>query len=296
MTRGALRSPVKWMGSKGRLAPRIVASFPPCKVYLEPFGGSAAVLLARPPAHPPVLEVYNDLDGGLVNFFRVLRDPDQLEELQRILQLTPYAREEWKDARETWEDLKDPVARAASFFVVSRQSFAGIFAKAWGFDVAKGGTLKAYLGAIEGLPQVAQRLRRVQVDCVDWRVALDRYGGPDTLVYMDPPYHPDTRRDGVYRHDLTPEDHEDLLEAVLASSSMIVLSGYDSPAYDPLDRALWRKATLQTTCGIVARTRASGFRGNARVSAEQTRREVLFFNPAALEARGLGEMVKIQPL
>jgi DNA adenine methylase len=105
-----------YLGSKVRLAPWIVSHMPPHRAYVEPFAGTAAVLLAKPRA---THEVLNDRDGNVVTFFRVLRDHP--EDLLRVCTLTPYARDEFEAARLD-EDLDD-LERARRFWVRTTQSF-----------------------------------------------------------------------------------------------------------------------------------------------------------------------------
>ncbi|GIW05154.1 MAG: hypothetical protein KatS3mg059_1774 [Thermomicrobiales bacterium] len=101
----------KWFGGKGRLVHRIIALMPPHRIYVEPFGGAATVLLNKPPS--PV-EVYNDVDEGLVGFFRVLSDPDLFAQFYRRVAVLPYSRKLYDDARRTWRDEPDPVKRAGT--------------------------------------------------------------------------------------------------------------------------------------------------------------------------------------
>src|SRR3954468_785325 len=132
-------APFAWYGGKSRLAPAIVKLLPAHRTYVEAFGGAAAVLCAKPRA---VLEVYNDIDGGLVTFFRVLRDrPD---ELARALRETPYSREEFARCWATWASIEDDLERARRWYVRCRQAFAGSAATVgWGYEVSgvqRGGT------------------------------------------------------------------------------------------------------------------------------------------------------------
>ena len=119
-----MRSPIKWFGGKGGFVQNILPLVPKHKIYVEVFGGGASLLFAKTPA--PV-EVYNDVDSGLVGFFRVLRDKEKAAELWRVACLSPYSREEYGFCRETWEECKDEVERARRWFVVVRQSFGGLF-------------------------------------------------------------------------------------------------------------------------------------------------------------------------
>lgn len=231
-------SPMPWFGGKDRLAPRIVDLMPPHRIYVEVFGGSGAVLFAKPAAAK--LEVYNDIDGGVVSFFRVLRDrPDELVER---LTLTPYARAEYLDCRETWKDVDDDVERARRWFVNTWQAFGG-GGKAgrrtgWASDRRgrKNGSRSAtFARRVDRLHDFAHRLRHVQIEQLDWRELLDRYDDPDAVLYLDPPYVPSTRKSGTYAHELTVVDHEELVARVPSLRGTVLLSGYDSDLYQALE-------------------------------------------------------------
>ncbi len=220
-----LRSPVTWFGGKGHLARRIVPLLPPHECYLETHGGGLSVFFAKPRAR---LETVNDLDGGVVRFYRVLRDPAHFERFRLLCELTPYAREEYEDCRGSWDnddDENDPARRAWAWFVGVRQAFGGATgsvarhgwkysvhtpgaAGAWGYSAtnANGTRLASaaqrYLSAVERLPEVHARLQGVQIERGDWRRVLAAYGHADALVYADPPYVWETRRgDKRYAHE-----------------------------------------------------------------------------------------------
>lgn len=236
-------APFPWFGGKQRMAPRIIDLFPEHTTYVEVFGGAGAVILSKSPA---VLDVYNDRYDGLVNFFRVLRDrPD---ELVPLLELTPYSRSEWETARATWRHTEDDVERARLFYVVASQSYGGFVAsdgprdrckagRGWGGE--KLGRVHASRPAsnanrVDHIWRFVERLRTVQVDNLDWRACLDRYDHADCLFYLDPPYVPATRRAGGYAHELTAEEHTELVDRVLELEGCAIVSGYDHPIYAPL--------------------------------------------------------------
>src|SRR5262249_686595 len=136
--------------------------------YCEPFGGSAAVLINRQPA--PV-ETYNDIDGEVVNFFRVLREkPD---ELIRAIGLTPFSRRELEIAVTEPVNTVSDVERARRFFVRARQVRTGLAQTAsagrWAHCVltsraGMAGAVSRWLGSVEDLPEIGQRLLRVQIE------------------------------------------------------------------------------------------------------------------------------------
>lgn len=181
-----------WYGGKFNHLGWLLPLLPPSTHYCEPFGGSAAVLLNR---HPDPLETYNDLDGEVVNFFRVLRDrPD---DLIRAIGLTPFSREELRRAsREPTANLGE-LERARRFFVRARQVRTGLAQTAsagrWAHckltsRAGMAGAVSRWLGSVEGLSEIVQRLLRVQIEQAPAIEVIHRYDSPETLFYCDPPY------------------------------------------------------------------------------------------------------------
>jgi len=272
--------PVNWVGGKARLANRLAALLPEHRRFCEVFGGGAAVLFAKPPSE---MEVYNDLDEGLVNFFRVVRNPRLCKRLIRLLRFTPYARKEWDWSRRRWKHVNtDRVERARRWYVVARQSFGGIFGSSWAFDVgAEKSSANVWSRRIEELMQVSERLRRVQVDCLDWRRCADRYNewGTDGVFYMDPPYAPSTRKSNkLYQHEMTEDDHRELIDWLLSDCKVrVLLSGYDSALYRTLEKNGWARKEFRANCSCAGRTRGSGRIGTGSC-ADQARTEVVWAN------------------
>lgn len=242
-----MRPPIPYFGGKQTIADRIIAAMPPHRHYVEPYCGSLAVLLAKAPvAH----ETVNDLDGDLVNFWRVLRD--QPDDLQRICALTPHARGEFEDARNPTDD---PLERARRIWVQLSQGRAAVRQRTgWRYfenpsssSMGMPGYLRGYVGR---MAPTVERLHRVSLEC---RPALDiirRFGRHDeVLLYVDPPYLGSTRTSGKYAVEMTtPAEHAEMLAALLACRSAVVLSGYPSARYDD---ALpdWTRIEINTSTG-----------------------------------------------
>lgn len=239
-------SPFPWFGGKQRLARRIVDLLPPHLVYVEPFGGACAVLLSKPRAR---LDVYNDRDEGLVNFFRVLRDRG--DELEHDLRLTPFARSEFnrcvRSWREGWRDVAhDELEWARRWYVRVDQSFAGTpTTVGWSGEFRgrrRSSRAQTSWTRLDRMPAIVDRFRTVQIENLDWRAVLDRYDGPDAVFYLDPPYLAETRRPNrqaggrAYAHELTDDDHAELIERAATLEASVLLSGYDSPLYAELER------------------------------------------------------------
>lgn len=242
------KSPIFWYGGKYYQAKDIIELFPPHITYVEVFGGAAHVLFKKPPS---LVEVYNDINGDIVNFFRVLRTPQKAEQLMMLLQLTPYSRGECLTCRSTLHDASvDDVERARRWFVSLTQSFGGTFT-GWSYSKKEsyGGMSAAvykWLGRIHrDLPAAVERLRTVQIENLDFRDIIPRYDSKDTLFYLDPPYIPDTRKKRrVYDYEMSLDDHRDLVNILLNIKGKAVLSGYDHVLYTPLLENGWEKVYL----------------------------------------------------
>ena len=278
-------APFGYFGGKMYMLPYLLPLVPPHHTYCELFGGAAWLLLAKEPSN---VEIYNDLDGDLVHFYRVLRDPALCRQLQERLELTPYARAEYQECRCSYAMEQDAVERARQWFVVMRQSFAGRFGSSgWSYTLHSNldhcVTTNKWLHSIAGLPAVHQRLRHVQIECKDWRRVLDFVDGPDVLLYVDPPYVQSTRgasRHG-YKHELRDDEHAELVQRLLAAQSMVILSGYDHPLYAPL--AHWHRVDVVTSAHSAGRTRATHLLGDGAARSRQPRVETVWrnFNPQA---------------
>ena len=220
--------------------------------FCDVYGGSAAVLINRGPAK---VETYNDLDTELVNFFAVLRD--QPDELIRGIGLTPFSREELVKACGSSENLSS-LERARRFYVRARQTRTGLAQTSsegrWAHCVltsraGMAGAVSRWLGAVEGLPQIAQRLQRVQIENAPALEVIRRYDTPKTLFYLDPPYVHGSRGDSsAYGHEMTDQDHRDLAAVLHELEGRAVLSGYRCDLYDELFGDWRRVDAPEKTC------------------------------------------------
>ncbi len=237
-------SPLKWHGGKSYLAARIVGMMPAHTHYVEPFAGGLSVLLAKKPEG--VSEVVNDLNGDLSIFWRVLTSESHFREFARIVEATPFAEFAWKDAEKPRSELRHgsdvpyvtAANTAAAFFIRCRQSLAGrmnAFAPLSRNRTRRGMNeqASAWLSAVEGLPAVHARLRRVVVLNRDALDVIRQQDGPNTLFYLDPPYLKETRAAGeVYEHEMAGPQHVDLLRVLTEIQGKFLLSGYRSSLYD----------------------------------------------------------------
>lgn len=223
--------PFGWYGGKFNHLDWLLPLLPEAHHYCEPFGGSGAVLLNRPPS--PV-ETYNDLDGEVVNFFRVLRE--QKDELVTQIALTPFSREEYFLAIADHRCEDSPLQRALRFFIRARQSRTGLAQTAslgrWAnckntSRAGMSGVVSRWLGSVDGLPDIAMRLLRVQIENRPATDVIDLYDDEGTLFYCDPPYPHDSRGDTkAYCHEMTDFDHVQLSWALHQIQGKAAISGY----------------------------------------------------------------------
>lgn len=275
-----LRAPFVWMGGKFLISRKIVDVLPKHRIYVEVFGGAANLFIIKAPS--PV-EVYNDIDSGLVNFFRVLRDPEKFQRFYEQTRLMPHSREEYDFCKETWEKETDDVMRAVKWYVVARQGFGGQFDSSWGYSVKQthrgvSAQTSRYLSAIDMLPEIAARFLMAQIEHDDFRKVIPRFDTEETLFYCDPPYVPSTRRSGEYRHEMTEQDHEELVDLLLNIKGMAILSGYPNHIYVRLEQAGWFRKDFSIPCGTVGRTKRTGLQGEGALK-HQYRTDCVWFSP-----------------
>jgi DNA adenine methylase len=231
-----LRSPARYPGGKSYMVRHILPLLPAHHTFVETHGGSAAVLLNKPPS--PV-EVYNDIDGDLTNLFRVVRDHG--EAFRRALSLTPYSEAEFdRVMAEDHHEQADPVERARRLFVKLRMSMGGA-GKSFAYTLHRvrrgmADVVSGYLSSIdEHLPAVIERLRTVQILNRPAEEVIPKWDGPDTVTYMDPPYaHESRQTTDLYRFEMSDEDHVRLAEVAHACKGKVLVSGYDCPLYRKL--------------------------------------------------------------
>lgn len=261
---------LRYHGGKWILAPWIISHFPRHRIYVEPFGGAASVLLRKPRTYA---EIYNDLDGEIVNLFRVIRE--QGEELKRSVELTPFSRTEYLSA---YQPSSEPLEMARRTIVKSFMGFGSAAITARGFtegtevfkaptgfrsNSKRSGTTPAHhwRNYPENIGTFIDRLRGVCIENKDARDVMSTHDSAETLHYVDPPYVAETRDAGSdYRHEMTDADHRDLATTLHALRGNVCLSGYPCALYDEI-YADWRRVER-----------------NAKADGAQDRVEVLWMN------------------
>lgn len=285
---------MRYHGGKFRLAQRLIAQFPAHRTYTEAFGGGGSVLMQKPRSYA---EIYNDLDGEVVNVFRVLQNRRKSKRLEELLRLTPFARKEfllgYKTGRTDVERARRTLIR--SFMGFGSDSVSRTKATRAGFntrlsstmntgfraDSNRSGTTPAHdwMGFSASIPIFSDRLQGVVIENRDALEIMQRFDREETLHYVDPPYPASVRKVGNgsspehrYRHEMiTAESHEQLAAVLHSLKGMVILSGYPSDLYGRLFRD-WK--TVEWTGGQFCSANTKS----------QTRTEMIWMNPAAFHA------------
>ncbi|MDD3759802.1 MAG: DNA adenine methylase [Acidithiobacillus sp.] len=236
-----------WMGGKNRIRDRIVPYTIGASLYVEPFAGALNVLLGRPCKG---MEVVNDRDERIINFYRVLQDDVLRDRLLQKLKYTPYARAEFGRALNV---LRDPasgnVDRSWAFFVAQNQGISGGGCNAsnennWGVSKERD-TAARFRWHVQELEKLAERLSGVIIENRDALQLLSTWDAPHAVFYCDPPYVPDTRKmdhRSRYQEEMRLEDHHALIDTLLHLKGQAILSGYrHEDVHGPLESAGWQR-------------------------------------------------------
>jgi len=226
-----VRAPFGYPGGKSRAIAEILPHLPYRKGYCEPFGGGASILLARRPTN---LDIYNDRYGGVVAFYRCIRDRVKLDLLINRLDQTVASREEFHWCKNTWETCTDDVERAARWYYMHQLSFASLernFGRQTSCQSVN--TLPQKITTcLKRFPGIHQRFKSVTVENLDWKSCMVEYDSPDMVFYCDPPYL-GTTDDYLYReHSFTEKEHIRLLDWIFECKGFVALSGYDNELYN----------------------------------------------------------------
>lgn len=238
-----MKAILKYPGAKWKVSDWILGYIPEHKVYCEPFFGSGAVFFKKEPSY---IETINDIDENIVNLFEVCREHP--EELATKMRMTPFSRKEFENCYDL--TVADKVERARRTLVRYHQSFGTTNSskKSWRNVQTYGGprveTVWNYLP--DTILECCERLKNAQIECIDAIKLCERYNSPDTLIYCDPPYLQSLRKKNMYHHEMTEQQHIELLEVLLVSKSKVIISGYESELYDSMLGG-WHKEKKPTT-------------------------------------------------
>ena len=232
---------LKYPGAKNRLAEWIVSHIPEHTVYLEPYFGSGAVFFNKPRCH---IETVNDLHNEVVNFFEVVRDDG--DKLSEILSMTPFSRFEYDNS---YEASDDNVERARRFAIRCWQGFGNGNLYKNGFksgqQTQSPNPAKAWSKLPATILAAKERMGGVQIENLDAVELIKRYNTKDVFIYCDPPYMLNTRKGNLYKHEMSDEQHNELLNVLLEHPGKVLLSGYDNEFYNS-KLVGWHKTSKQT--------------------------------------------------
>lgn len=219
-----IKEPFGYLGCKAALVKDILPHLPQRSKYIEHFGGTGVILLNRQPSK---LEVFNDASSGVTAFFKCCADPILIQKLCGRVRYMIRSREEFVWCRDTWQDYTDTVERAARWYYMLQNSFnkkCRIFRRSTsdnGIDAALDSNLPRFY-------PVHERIKKVYIENLDWRVSFKDFDSDDAVHYMDPPYY---LQENPYPEKFTKADHAEMLERIFDMSGFVAVSGYDSDLY-----------------------------------------------------------------
>lgn len=234
-----MNSPIKYFGGKGTMFKNIIEQFPnkdEYDMYIEPFGGSYSIGLKKEPSK---MEIYNDLEKNVYSLYKVLSDPEMFRLFKEKCDLVLYNNDIRKEFKELLKNKELSILdRAFYFFYVNRTSHNGI----GGFSINSyirrnmSKSISDFLSCIDRLPELHNRLSNVIITNVDGNELIKKYDNERTLIYCDPPYEQSTRTSARYNVDMDEKEHINFLDIIIKSKSKILVSGYDCPLYDILEK------------------------------------------------------------
>ena len=221
-----LRAPFPYPGGKSRSVKYILEYLPHSKIYVEPFGGSAAVMLSKPRCE---LDVFNDRYSGVVSFYRCMRNKEKVDRLMEMIDLSIHSREDFIKFRNTWEDVNDDVDRAFRWYYTMSYSFGSL-----GRNFGRSTNSNSMAGKIRNnlylFPKIHERFKKIQVENQDWHNCMVDYDGPDTVFYVDPPYIDGDQH--IYKNTMKRDEHYKLLDVIFNLEGFVAVSGYSNPIYE----------------------------------------------------------------
>jgi DNA adenine methylase len=282
------RPALRYHGGKWKLAPWIISYFPDYRVYVEPYGGAASVLLRKERSYA---EIYNDMDGEIVNLFRVLRDPVQVRELTRLLRLTPYARSEFEVSYLT---SGDPIEQARRTVIRSFMGFSSLLTGTWttGFrsNSNRSGSTPTHdwRNYPEALGGIIERLRGVVIENRPASQVMITHDTKETLNYIDPPYPSGTRHErwsgNAYRYEMSDDDHREMAEVLHGLHGMVVVSGYPCELYDVELFPTWQRIQRDAYAdGASKRTEVLWLSPNTTKALQQTKLQLVLFRDEEIQ-------------
>lgn len=282
-----LGSPIKFYGGKGQLKHQIAPYIPYGESFIEPYSGAASLFFHR---HPSPIEVLNDLDENLINFFRHLQSPILSQNLEQALRWTFYSRSEFGKAIETLRNpASTPLDRAWAFFVTKNMGMSGDadYESQWSRSPGSARDVPLIFSRkVEMIEQYCERLKNVFIDRQDAIACMRYWDNEDAVFYCDPPYLHETRAKGhlsKYSNEMSIEEHAAMVDCLLELQGAVVLSGYEHDVYQPLVEARWECIKIETTCNAAGKVKGSQLRGEGAAKQNAARTECIWRNPRAID-------------
>ncbi|QEW06357.1 DNA adenine methylase [Nitrincola iocasae] len=211
---------VPWIGGKRKLAKHLIPLFPEHRSYCEPFAGAAALFFLKDPSKA---EVLNDLNGDIVNLYRIVKH--HLEELYRQFKWTLCSRQNWEQLSNTPVETLTDVQRAARFLYLQKLAFGGkVTGQTFGVDASRAARFNI-LNIEQTLADAHYRLMNTTIEHLDWHSCMQRYDREDALFYCDPPY---WQTEG-YGIDFPFNEYEKLADQARTCKGKVIISLNDHP-------------------------------------------------------------------
>ena len=221
-------TPFGYFGGKYFMTDKLIPLFPQHKTYVEVFGGSGTILINKELSN---IEVYNDIDGELYNFFKVIADRKLFKKFQEKISLLPYSRECYYEYRDIQTDKIDKAERAVRFYYLIKSTrHSTCKYTGWKFSVEA--NMPKRIKSIDKLSLIHKRFSEVYIDNLDFRELIANWDRTDTFFYLDPPYVASSRKSGGYMFEMTDKDHNDLIDILSNIKGKWLLSGYDNDIYN----------------------------------------------------------------
>ena len=266
MLKNLIRPPFAYIGAKTKLLQWIYQFFPDHVTFVDVFGGTGVVTFNKIPSKN---DVYNDINGRIVNFYSVLRDEYSRQILQDLISLTPYSRREFQNCK---EPVDDPIEDARRFYVRQNQSFSGT-ARVFGFEKgAKSNSLSKFYKLAWG--GVIERLKNITFENLPFERIFENYDSTETLFYCDPPYF-ETRGTDEYIEFWDEDKQKKMIKILKNVKGFVVLSGYEHDSLKELLDAGWKLEKKDFVC-IMKNTKQGK-------DCERSRTECLYLSPRVME-------------
>lgn len=261
-----MKTPITYYGGKQKLAATIIGMLPKHNLYCEPFCGGAAIFFSKPQSS---VEVINDTNKELINFYRVVKD-DYIS-LEKLVQITLHSRDLHRQASVIYKnpDMFSEIKRAWAVWTLASQSFSSIIDGSWGYDVGKNTTSKKITNKRESFTlDYAIRLQNVQIECTDAIRIITSRDTKDAFFYVDPPYY---NSDCGHYDGYSVQDFENLLITLSKIQGRFLLSSYHSPVLKKYMKQFgWKQQEHKFTVSV----------NNSGTKPNKTKTEVLTYNYA----------------